>query len=636
MKSLSVLVVTCGLMLTAWAENSSENTLRNRYWLDDVTLTGGLYQGDSKKPIEVEKGKKVVTTDGCAFEGTHFKGFRDGKWDASDSFFRNSRVEMELSGRFTATNCAFENVELNKTGGWFVDHWSTRWKFENCVFAGKFSPSAMGVTDYAFHASHCTFNDIDLPAIRYKKDPAEEAQSNNLNFTACRFYRCTVPESFLATTTDCVFEECRFPGKREAWEKATKPILVTAYIVGRAAPPQSYENGNLKVTFKGAPTPESGATVKYSYTDRHLALSKVPTRGVWTAIGIIDNKPTGNETPAPAKSSPVTVTPAPPRPEMSPDTQAATAELVKSYRNSLVFVTGANGAGSGFLAKYATGSFLFTNAHVAAGVRGAAFKTLDGTEVKVGAASSAVGHDVFLMQATSNGLPFEIMKDVDQNAAIGDEIVVLGNAEGAGVINTITGKIVGLGPQLVEVDAPFQPGNSGSPIVHLKTGKVIGLATYAIIRKYDPSTKQPIKDPVIRRFGYRLDSIKTWQPVNWQAFFAQAVEMEAIEKLTKDLAAFLDDLASEKGLHLGAHNNPAIKNRIDAWLEARSKKLSPRDASMADQGLISFLKVACQSDVTAARQHITYDYFQRDLADQQRERDEISGVFNEIIQNLRK
>jgi hypothetical protein len=317
-------------------------------------------------------------------------------------------------------------------------------------------------------------------------------------------------------------------------------------------------------------------------------------------------------------------------------TPTSAAELVKTYRNSLVFVTGNNGAGSGFVAKYSTGEFLFTNAHVAAGVRGAAFKTLEGAEVKIGAASCAVGHDVFLLQATTNGQPFEIMKDVDQNASIGDEVVVLGNAEGAGVINTITGKIVGLGPQLVEVDAPFQPGNSGSPIVHLKSGKVIGLATYAIIRKYDATTKEPVKDPVIRRFGYRLDSIKSWQPVNWQAFFAQATEMEAVEKLTTDLAAFLNDLAREKGINYGAHNNPAIRNRINAWVEARAKKLSPRDAAMADQSLISYLKVTCQTDVAAARQHITYDYFQRGLADQQRERDEIAGIFNEIIQNLRR
>ncbi len=119
---------------------------------------------------------------------------------------------------------------------------------------------------------------------------------------------------------------------------------------------------------------------------------------------------------------------------------------------------------------------------------------------------------------------FQIMTGVDENAAIGDEVVVLGNAEGAGVINTINGKIVGIGPNLVEVDAPFQPGNSGSPIVHLKTGKVVGVATYLTIRKFDSATKEPVKVPIVRRFGYRLDSVKIWQPVSWQSFYAQAAE----------------------------------------------------------------------------------------------------------------
>ena len=328
--------------------------------------------------------------------------------------------------------------------------------------------------------------------------------------------------------------------------------------------------------------------------------------------------------------------PSAPAPLPAPGTLATTSELVKTYRNSLVFVTGSNGSGSGFLANYGAGTVLFTNAHVAAGVKSAAFKTLDGTEVKIGAASCAVGHDVFLMQATTSGKPLEIMKGVDENAAIGDEVVVLGNAEGAGVINTITGKIVGLGPQLVEVDAAFQPGNSGSPIIHLKSGKVIGVATYAIIRKYDPSTKEPVKEPVIRRFGYRLDSVKSWQPVNWPAFSTQATEMEAIEKLTGDLANFLDDLAHNGHVTRGANSNPVIKNRIDSWLDDRAKRLSPRDAAMADQSFLSFLKITCQNDVTAARQHLTYDYFQRGLVDQQRERNEISGVFDEIIQNLGK
>lgn len=299
MKFLPVALVTCGLALVALAEDASENAWRNRSWREDVTLAAGMYQGDGK-PILIDKGRSVIIANGCVMDSVHFKAQGDVKWDVSGSFFRNSQLEIELGGKFTATNCAFDKVEMNKTGGWFVDRWSTRWKFENCVFAGKFSPPALGLTDYSFHASHCTFHDVELPVIKYKKDPSEEAQSPNLNFTNCHFYRCEVPESFLATTTECVFEECRFSNKRENFGKATHPILVTAYVVGRAAPPQGYQNGNLKVIFKGTSAPENGATVKYTYTDRHLALTSAPTKGSWNAIGIVDNKAVPISTPAPA------------------------------------------------------------------------------------------------------------------------------------------------------------------------------------------------------------------------------------------------------------------------------------------------------------------------------------------------
>ncbi len=324
-----------------------------------------------------------------------------------------------------------------------------------------------------------------------------------------------------------------------------------------------------------------------------------------------------------------------PPPPMGSTTALSAPELVKLYRNSLIFVDAGGGAGSGFLAALGKGNYLFTNAHVAAGAKNAGFRTLEGEKLQTGAASVAVGHDIFLLQTNARGRPLEIMQHVDEHASIGDEIVVLGNAEGAGVINTITGKLVGLGPNLVEVDAPFQPGNSGSPIIHLQSGKVIGVATYLTVRKYDTATKEPIKDPVVRRFGYRLDSVKTWQPVSWPAFFAQADELKAIERLTEDLITFLEDLARDAKVTRDRHTNPAIKNRIDAWLTAKARRLSPADAQSVDQNFIAFLKVTSQADVTAARQRLTYDYFQRALAEQQKERAQIAEIFSQIIKEMR-
>ena len=160
------------------------------------------------------------------------------------------------------------------------------------------------------------------------------------------------------------------------------------------------------------------------------------------------------------------------------------------------------------------------------------------------------------------------------------------------------------------------------------------MATYLIIKKYDAATKEAIKEPVVRRFGYRLDSVKGWQPVNWQSFYAQATEMDKIEALTDDLDSLLRDLAKNNRVGLGAYSNPVIKNRIDAWTSARSHRLSPRDLASVNQNFIAFLKVACQSDVAAEKPRVSYDYFQRALADHQRARNEIAEVFDRIIKDI--
>ncbi len=364
-------------------------------------------------------------------------------------------------------------------------------------------------------------------------------------------------------------------------------------------------------------------------------LIAAPTQEMLTKVSQHPPPPTSASVSVAAPASVATSVPAPVQP--SPETQQAASGVIKTNHNNLVFVTGKDGAGSGFIANMDGANYLVTNAHVAAGVSDANFKTLDGTIVERGAAGVAVGHDIFRMALSKGGKPFDVMEGVDENAGIGDEVVVLGNAEGSGVINTITGKIVGIGPNLVETDAQFVPGNSGSPIVHLKTGKVIGVATYAVTRKYDALTNEKMKEPVVRRFGYRIDSVKTWQPVNWQAFYGQAATMERIHALTEALDNFFRDIFQNKSrVTASKHTNPVIKNRIGQWLESKNHKLSVTDRANADANFISFLKVACQTDLAEAQRSLSYDYFQRRLTEEQRTRNEMAQAFTDIIKNIRE
>ena len=310
------------------------------------------------------------------------------------------------------------------------------------------------------------------------------------------------------------------------------------------------------------------------------------------------------------------------------------AHLIQAYHGSFVFVNGAEGAGSGFVAAMGKGNFLVTNVHVAAGIPGAEFKSLDGATIQSGSPSMASGEDIFCMALPAGGTPLPVMSEVESNATVGDDVVVLGNAEGEGVLNTITGKIVGIGPNLVEVDAPFVPGNSGSPIIHLKTGKVIGVATYLIVKEYDLTTKRKMVRREIRRFGYRLDNVKQWQAVNWGAFRQQAAEIESITGLTDDLYDLLNDLVESRGdITRGRHTNPALKDGLQKWFQSQKSQQDWRGTfrSTGNEELVLFLKTVCAADIGMARRQISYDYFQRQLAEQKQYRDLMVKAFEEIL-----
>jgi hypothetical protein len=55
--------------------------------------------------------------------------------------------------------------------------------------------------------------------------------------------------------------------------------------------------------------------------------------------------------------------------------------------------------------------------------------------------------------------------------------------------------------------------------------------------------------------------------------------------------------------------------------------MSAKDLAGALANLISYMKTACRADIISAQPQITYDYFQRKLADEQRDRTALSDIF---------
>lgn len=186
-------------------------------------------------------------------------------------------------------------------------------------------------------------------------------------------------------------------------------------------------------------------------------------------------------------------------------------------------------AGSGFVAKMDGKTYLFTNQHVIMGADSISCRTADGESLTPRGVELSSKRDIArILIEDRDG--FEISDSFALNSALG----VFGNSEGAGVATELYGEVTGLGADLVEVNAEFVSGNSGSPVLDANQ-EVIGIASFVRVTWHpDDDKKQDTAEnsdeasedeeeeeskfkPKTRRFCYRLDNLK-WQPVRWKKY----------------------------------------------------------------------------------------------------------------------
>jgi hypothetical protein len=221
------------------------------------------------------------------------------------------------------------------------------------------------------------------------------------------------------------------------------------------------------------------------------------------------------------------------------------------------------------------------------------------------------------------------MSNLESKVRIDDEILVLGNSGGGGVVTNLTGRVVGIGPDRIEVSAEFIPGNSGSPIVHVPTGKVIGIATY-LIQRYDGVGRRSVES--VRHFGFRLDSVKKWEPVNWMVFYAEAERLQQISALTSDVIGFLEALRvrHEPEFATETLRRPAV----DWYTTVRRPRTSLADRERACTSFLAALRAMVRNDVAAAESQLRYSYFREELAKEREVRDALYKDFDTELKRL--
>jgi Trypsin-like peptidase domain/tRNA_anti-like len=185
-----------------------------------------------------------------------------------------------------------------------------------------------------------------------------------------------------------------------------------------------------------------------------------------------------------------------------------TNNSMAKLKQTIVTIEGEKGKGTGFLCKLPNGKIaIITNAHVIWRNHDAEFLDMQGNNIEIASRAFAKHRDLaYLYPAEPNKYPYLEMEPNCSLIPTGSPVCVLGNSQGAGVTTEIFGAITGVGPKKIEASAKFVPGNSGSPIILIKTGKVVGVATEATIDVNVNKSSRYSKFGGTRRFGYRIDN----------------------------------------------------------------------------------------------------------------------------------
>ncbi len=236
--------------------------------------------------------------------------------------------------------------------------------------------------------------------------------------------------------------------------------------------------------------------------------------------------------------------------------------------------------GTGFLSKMGDKKYLVTNFHVIDCHAAMQVLFQDGKSFKIprhamvdvarnrdlaridlsGIAEASKFNDDTYLQVVSD-------KDVPD---IGSKVEFYGNADGKDVVTVTVGKVMAVANEYIEIDAPIQGGNSGSPLIRTDDGMVVGVTTRTAFNQLnnDPSKIGTRYDPKIkptREFAERFAGVR-WMSLGYEAIVRGAKNREEVRRFLGLLYKFC--FATEFCLYrdmpeyLSQFEMPALRKRL--------------------------------------------------------------------------
>ena len=273
--------------------------------------------------------------------------------------------------------------------------------------------------------------------------------------------------------------------------------------------------------------------------------------------------PTVTTASAPAVSA---TTAASPLPATNSAPAPATGEnLSEDQAHAVVVIKGDEAEGTGFLVRTADGPAVVTNLHVISANPNVKILSTTGAEIKVLSLKGASDRDLAMFMIQDDHYSYlDLATDIKDTVQAGDEVITPGNSEGGEVVLNTKGQVLGIGPQEIEFDNPIYHGNSGGPVIHTKSGKVLAVVTQA--RKVDTSdaldkasfaNKNSAITGTMRYFGLRLDTVPQWEAYDWNRYLNETTFLKNFHDQSRCLDSYMNGANYEKAhLAAGDENSP--------------------------------------------------------------------------------
>ena len=324
-----------------------------------------------------------------------------------------------------------------------------------------------------------------------------------------------------------------------------------------------------------------------------------------------------------------------------PKASASATKATSSPAAAIAVVEGDRSNGTGFFCRAEDGKiYLYTAAHVISGNAKLQVKLRNGGIVrKFGDLEAAEGADLVRLPVNEAVADFLDIAPAAGLAKVGEEVLASGNAAGAGTVGFEKGKVLGVGPTSIEIDAQVIQGNSGGPILDAASNRALGVVTHLTAGRDDRWAKDT-RFSTVRRFGCRLDRNWEWKKIPIENFLKEGKTLLAVQEQSELMIAALDPRQWKAEVFRRLSANPLARDitALDSWIEEQKqskKSLSETDRKRRLRSVFDSARLRSKSQISSLNVQ-GFAWFHRDMAEKEvRNREEIDKVYESSLLELR-